>query len=64
MTLQINNINKPLCDWTDCGAAADYEFTDILPVNEKGEMKSISIAHACFNHVEEINIDLKKEEVR
>ena len=64
MTLQINNVNKPLCDWADCGAAADYEFTDILPVNEQGEMKPVTIAHACFNHVEEINLDLKKEEVR
>ena len=61
MNLAINKLNSPICDWGECNQTADYEFTDRLPINEEGELKSVAIAHACFNHVEEINLDLKKE---
>ena len=63
----VNKLYPPLCKYHSCLAVADYEFTDAETVKTeqgdglvKEEVKTITIGHACFNHVEEVNKMLKE----
>ena len=64
--IQVNKIYPETCKLYSCLARADYEFTDIETIKteqedglEKEEVKTVTLGHACFNHVEEVNKMLK-----
>ena len=59
MDIKIEKILPYLCKHGSCLAKADYEFTDAQE-DEKGEYKTITIGHACNNHVVEVNKMLKE----
>ena len=52
--IQVNKIYPETCKLYSCLARADYEFTNAQE-DEKGEYKTITIGHACNNHVVEVN---------
>ena len=57
--IQVNKIYPETCKLYSCLARADYEFTNAQE-DEKGEYKTITIGHACNNHVVEVNKMLKE----
>ena len=65
--MEIRTLYPLLCKHDSCLARADYEFTDIETVKteqkdglKKEEVKTITLGHACFNHVEEVSKMLKE----
>ena len=52
--IQVNKIYPETCKLYSCLARADYEFTNAQE-DEKGEYKTMTIGHACNNHVVEVN---------
>ena len=52
--IKVNKIYPETCKLYSCLARADYEFTNDQE-DEKGEYKTITIGHACNNHVVEVN---------
>ena len=67
MNIKVEKLIPYLCKHVSCLAKADYEFTDIETVSveqedglTKEEVKTITLGHACFNHVEEVNKMLKE----
>ena len=52
--IQVNKIYPETCKLYSCLARADYEFTNDKE-DEKGEYKTMTIGHACNNHVVEVN---------
>ena len=52
--IKVNKIYPETCKLYSCLARADYEFTNAQE-DEKGEYKTITIGHACNNHVVEVN---------
>ena len=65
--INVNKLYPNLCKHGSCLAVADYEFTDIETIKteqedglEKEEVKTVTLGHACVNHVEEVNKMLKE----
>ena len=65
--MEVNKLYPALCKHGSCLARADYEFTDIETIKteqedglNKEEIKTITLGHACFNHVEEVSKMLKE----
>ena len=52
--IKVNKIYPETCKLYSCLARADYEYTNAQE-DEKGEYKTMTIGHACNNHVVEVN---------
>jgi hypothetical protein len=59
MDIKIEKLIPWYCKHESCCKEANYEFTDAQE-DEKGEYKTITIGHACNNHVVEVNKMLKE----
>ena len=59
MDIKIEKLIPWYCKHESCCKEANYEFTDAQE-DEKGEYKTITIGHACNNHVVEVNTMLKE----
>tara|TARA_R100001594_G_scaffold3788_6_gene13974 strand:- start:1607 stop:1834 length:228 start_codon:yes stop_codon:yes gene_type:complete len=60
--IQVNKIYPALCKLASCLDRADYEFTDAKTIKTKQEdglvkeeIKTVTLGHACNNHVVEVN---------
>ena len=60
--IQVNKIYRALCKLASCLDRADYEFTDAKTIKTKQEdglvkeeIKTVTLGHACNNHVVEVN---------
>jgi len=59
MSIKVDKLIPWYCKHESCCKEANYEFTDAQE-DEKGEYKTITIGHACNNHVVEVNKMLKE----